>query len=585
MTSMASILKNNLPTFMRGLRGVPLNKIPGQIFAGFTLAALMIPLNMGYAEMAGLPAIVGLYAAMLPLLVFSIFADSKSLIASPDAPVTALIPTVLLYALGVNSSLAILAFDCALIFLLLWYFRLGFLANFLSYPLLVGFISGLGIDIFLRQLRRIMSVPPNAHQLVSDSFINTIFPVHEYWDKTAHNFINLIFDLVTQSPYANKYSVLIGVGTIVLVHLIKQFTPWLPGSLVAILLMTAAVDFFQLKEHGVQVMGIMEAGLPPIHLPAFNLHEFVALLPSAMIICAVTLAEGLLLTKRFSQMYGDRADVNQEIFAFGAANVAAGLTGSLVMGSSASRTAAMDFAGARSQIPSLVASLVVTITLIFFSNILALLPSAALAGVVASAVLGLIEIKKIKLLYRQRKPDFWLAMICLFSVLFIGIFNAVVVAFIFSLVLLVFQASKPLAGVLTKDKSGHFSLNADSDSRISENGVIIYQFNSALLFFNAAIFADGIRKAVEQANITGGQVVHFIVDASAIVDIDTTGASSFTDVLDFLEKQHIPLSISHANLHFIALLENYGLLNRIGKENFFVSNRLAIEAFEKSTGN
>ena len=163
--------------------------------------------------------------------------------------------------------------------------------------------------------------------------------------------------------------------------------------------------------------------------------------------------------------------------------------------------------------------------------------------------------------------------------------NAVVVAFIFSLVLLVFQASKPLAGVLTKDKSGHFSLNADSDSRISENGVIIYQFNSALLFFNAAIFADGIRKAVEQANITGGQVVHFIVDASAIVDIDTTGASSFTDVLDFLEKQHIPLSISHANLHFMALLENYGLLNRIGNENFFVSNRLAIEAFEKSTGN
>jgi high affinity sulfate transporter 1 len=584
MILISSLLKN-LPTFMRGMRGVPLNKVPGQIFAGFTLAALMIPLNMGYAEMAGLPAIVGLYAAMLPLLVFSIFADSKSLIASPDAPVTALIPTVLLYALGVNSSLAILAFDCALIFFLLWYFRLGFLANFLSYPLLVGFISGLGIDIFLRQLRRIMSVPPNTHQLVSDSFLNIIFPVQEYWDKTAHNFINLLFDLVTQLPYANKYSVLIGIGTIVLVHLIKQFTPWLPGSLIAILMMTAAVDFFQLKEHGVEVMGIMEAGLPPIHLPVFNLHELVALLPSAMIICAVTLAEGLLLTKRFSQMYGDQADANQEIFAFGAANVAAGLTGALVMGSSASRTAAMDSAGARSQIPSLVASLVVAITLIFFSNLLALLPSAALAGVVASAVLGLIEVRKIKLLYQQRKPDFWLAMICLFSVLFIGIFNAVVVAFIFSLVLLVFQASKPLAGVLTKDQYGHFSLNADSDSRISENGVIIYQFNSALLFFNAATFADGIRKAVEQANTGGGQVMHFIVDASAIVDIDTTGASSFKDVLDFLEQQRIRLSISHSNVHFMDLLENYGLLDRIGKENFFVSNRLAIEALKKSTTN
>lgn len=561
------------------MRGVPLNEIPKQIFAGFTLAALMIPLNMGYAEMAGLPAIVGLYAGMLPLLVFSIFADSKSLIASPDAPVTALIPTVLLYALGIDTSLAALAFDCALIFFVLWYFRLGFLSNFLSYPLLLGFISGLGIDIFLRQLRRIMSVPPNSHQLVGDSFLSAIFPVQEYWDKTAHNFINLLFDLVTQLPAANQYSVLIGVGTIVLVHLIKRFTPWLPGSLVAILLMTAAVDVFQLKEHGVEVMGIMEAGLPPIHLPAFNLHEFIALMPSAMIICAVTLAEGLLLTKRFSQMYGDRADVNQEIFAFGAANVAAGLIGSLVMGSSASRTAAMDSAGARSQIPSLIASLVVTITLIFFSNILALLPRAALAGVVASAVLGLIEVNKIKLLYQQRKPDFWLAMICLFSVLFIGIFNAVVIAFIFSLILLVFQASSPLAGVLTRDPSGHYSLD-DSSSLISEKGVIIYQFNSALLFFNAAIFADGIRKAVELANTNGEPIDHFIVDASAIVDVDSTGAASFMDVLDFLEKQHIRLGISHSNSHFMALLRNYGLLERITKENFFASNRLAIESFQ-----
>ncbi len=538
----------------------------------------MIPLNMGYAEMAGLPAVVGLYAAMLPLLVFSIFADSRSLIASPDAPVAALIPTVLLYSLGVDSSLAVLSLDCALIFFLLWYFRLGFLANFLSYPLLVGFISGLGIDIFLRQLWRIMSVPPNSNRVFDNYFLHTIFPIREHWDKTADNFINLIFDLISQAPDLNKYSMSIGIGTMILVFLIKRFTPWLPGSLVAILLMTALVDFFQLKEHGVHVMGYVEAGLPSIQLPIFNLHEFVTLFPSALVICAVTLAGGLLLTKRYSQMYGDHADVNQEIFAFGAANLAAGLTGALVMGSSASRTAAMDSAGARSQIPGLVASIVVAISLVFFSDYLALLPSAALAGVVASAVLKLIEVEKIKLLYQQRKSDFWLAMICLFSVLLIGIFNAVVIAFIFSLVLLVFQASNPLSGVLTKDSSGHFSLNIKEDAIVSQNDVLIYQFNSALLFFNATVFSDGIQNAIERVNSNEHKVSNLVLDVAAMTDIDATGAASLLDTINFLEKKNISIAISNSNIQFKTLLENYGLLERIGNDNFYATNELAIKA-------
>lgn len=571
-------LKGRLPTFLKGLHIASLKEIPKQVFAGFTLAALMIPLNMGYAEMAGLPAVTGLYAAMLPLLVFSLFADSRSLIASPDAPVAALIPTVLLYSLGIDSSLAVLSLDCALIFFLLWYFRLGFLANFLSYPLLVGFISGLGIDIFLRQLWRIMSVPPSSNRLVDNSFLKIIFPIQDHWDKTADDFINLIFNLISQAPDLNKYSAAIGIGTMMLVFLIKRLIPWLPGSLVAILLMTALVDFFELKEYGVHVMGYVEAGLPSIRLPIFNFREFVTLFPSALVICAVTLAGGLLLTKRYSQMYGDHVDVNQEIFAFGAANLAAGLTGALVMGSSASRTAAMDSAGARTQIPSLVASIVVAISLVFFSDYLALLPSAALAGVVASAVLKLIEIEKIKLLYRQRKPDFWLAIICLFSVLLIGIFNAVVIAFIFSLVLLVFQASNPLAGVLTKDSSGRFSLNTKESAKLSQNDVLIYQFNSALLFFNATVFSDGIQNAIERVNSSGHKISNLVLDVAAITDIDATGASSLLDVINFLEMKNIRLSISNSSTQFNILLDNYGLLRRVDGDNFYATNELAIEA-------
>lgn len=567
-----------LPSIFRGLTGLSAADLPREIFSGFTLAALIIPLNMGYAQIANLSPVLGLYAALLPLLIFALFADSKSLIASPDAPVVALIPTLLLFSLGMDGSLIALTLNCAFIFFLLWFFRLGFLFNFLSQPLLIGFISGLGIKIFLHQLYRIMSVPHDAHSPIDSSLINMIFPDSDSWLRNAHNFVLLVNKIIVQFPLSNWYSMLIGIGTILIIRLGKRYTPRLPGALIAIILMMLIVKAFNLEDYGVQILGFLKAGLPSFKLPPTQFDEYAQLFPSALIICAVTLSEGLLLTKRYSQLYGDKVDINQEIFAFGASNIAAGLTGALVMGSSASRTATMVSVGARSQIPSIVASLSIGIVLVFYSDVISMLPMAALAGVVANSVLSLVEVDKLRDLQRKHSADFWLAIIALLSVLFIGVFKAVIITFVLSAVMVVMRASRPLAGVVNKDSENQFFLaNEKSQPIITMPGILIYRFEFALLFFNATAFADGIHDAITRTlQKKETHIRLFILDATGIVDLDTTGASALEDTVKFIKNNGIQIAITHASSNLISLLHRYDLTGVISKEQIFTTNTQAI---------
>jgi high affinity sulfate transporter 1 len=507
-----------LPQFLRGIRGV--QGISKEIIAGVTLAALMIPLNIGYAQVAGLPAIVGLYAAIFPMIAFAIFATSRNLIASPDAPIAALIGGVLLALVPATDPLYVqysfaLALLCALIFFLFWFFRLGFLANFLSRAVLVGFISGLGIEVFTSQLKKIMGV-----------------------SIEAEGYFREVIALIASIPVANWYSVAIGVGSIVIIRLLKRFAPALPGALIALVIMTAIVALFGLDQRGVSVLGPVPSGLPTLTIPQIPWGDYLKLLPGALAVCGVTLAEGLLIAKKYAQKYDYKIDPDQEMFAFGAANVAAGLTGSFVIGSSASRTAAMDGAGAHSQIPSLVAAVAVAILLLFFAPLLALLPNAALGGIVANAVLSLIEVDELRELYRMRRSEFWIAVVCLLSVLVLGALPAVIIAFVFSTIAVVGRASRPQTSILREhpDGSGFYpevqaddtdDAPAQAASQAEEPldtlpGLIIYRFSSSLYFANAGLFADQVEQLVDVAAARGEKLEWFLLDASAVNDVDTT---------------------------------------------------------------
>lgn len=545
------------------IRGVSGSGLTRDILAGVTLAALMIPLNIGYAQVAGLPASVGLYSAIVPMFIFPLLATSRHMVASPDAPVAALIGTLLAteLALDPNTNVVQLALAQAIvaggIFFLFWFFRLGFLANFLSRAVLIGFISGLGIEVLISQIKKIMGV-----------------------SIEAEGFFAEIWQIFVSIPSSNWYAVALGVGTIIVVRLLKRFAPQVPGALIALILFTIVVAAFNLSAQGVSVLGAenVPSGLPRLTFPQLAIGDWLALIPGAIALCAVTMAEGLLIARNYAQKHGEKIDPDQELFAFGATNLASGVTGGFFIGSSASRTAAMDSQGTRTQIPTLVAGVVVALAVLFLSGFLAVLPNPVLAGIVANAVLKLIEIGELKELYRQRKDEFWIAMVALATVLLVGALFAVIVAFLLSTILVVARAAYPKTSVLAPAEDGDLYIGRGDSLTAGEEDFLVYRFGGALYFANANVFAEQTRALVTGAH----KPQWFVLDAEAIEDIDTTGADALRSLLDTLENQGTTFAITRATAPVPELLHTYELMERIGEEHIFRTNRDAEKAWRAS---
>jgi high affinity sulfate transporter 1 len=547
------------PAAFTALRGV--KALPQEILAGITLAALMIPLNIGYAQVAGLPPVVGLYACIVPMIAFALFSTSRNLVASPDAPISALIGGLLVALAAPNDPRYVqlafaLALLCAVIFFLFWLFKLGFLANFLSRAVLVGFITGLGIEVFTSQLKKIMGVS-----------------IH------AEGYFREVLELIRAIPVANLYSVAIGVGAIVLIRLLKRYAPKLPGALIALVGMTVIVAVFNLDQRGVSVLGQVPAGLPALALPQVSAGDYLALLPGALAICGVTLAEGLLIARKYAQKYGDKINPDQEMFAFGLANAAASLTGGLVLGSSASRTAAMDSAGARSQWPSLVAALVVAVVLLFFSGLLALLPNAALGGIVANAVLKLIEVDELKALYRMRRSEFWIAVVALLSVLVLGALPAVIIAFLLSLIDLLRRAAAPHVNVLAETAQGHL-VTSEPPAGQTEPGLVVFRFSASLYFANANLFVEEAKRLVETAQPA---LRWFVLDAESINDMDTTGAEAMEQVMELMKHRGITFAVARMHAPLREWMARYELLEAIDSRRLYRTNHEALTAFRQES--
>lgn len=545
--------------FFQGLRGLKGSNLPTEIMAGITLAALMIPLNIGYAQVAGLPATVGLYSAILPMVAFALLCSSRQLVASPDASLAAMMGSTLA-GLAAPSEPRYLQLTfavtllCALIFFLFWYFRLGFLANFLSKAVLAGFISGLGIEVLTSQVKKIMGISVEA----------------EGWFRE-------VFEMILKVVEANPYTVAIGVGSIVIIRLLKRFAPQVPGALVALLVMTLLVMQFNLDQQGVKVLGEIPAGLPSLTLPQISLGDWGRLLPGALAMAGITLAEGLLLSRSYAQRGGYTINGDQEMFAFGASNLAAGLTGGFAIGSSASRTAAMDSTGARTQLPSLVGAVVVALVLLFFTRQLALLPSAALAGIVANAVLKLIEVEELQHLFRVRRSEFWVAIACLVSVLVLGPLKGILIAFLLSLIDLLGRVSTPstavLAGVPGQDR---FVAASRYPEASPTPGLLIYRFSAPLIFANANFFEGQVEDLAETAQ---PPLQWFVLDGEAITDIDVTGAEALEQIIDWLEERSIDFAMTRVSGRLEERLQTYGLLTRISRQRIYASNREVTKAF------
>jgi len=568
------------PRPFAGLKGIKAADVPREVSAGITLAALMIPLNIGYAQVAGLPPVAGLYAAIIPLAVFALLTSSRHLVTSPDASMAGLVgaalvafaapgdPQRLQYAL----ALAVLI---GLLFFVFWIFRLAFLANFLSRAVMAGFITGLGIEVFTNQVRKILAAPHvgeaggalAAAERIKDAMASSV--------ETEGYFVELValFDSI---PHANLWSVAIGVSAFLIVRLMKRYAPKIPGALVALVLLTVIVAYFDLAAKGVGVLGAMPSGPPALTVPAIPLTDYLRLLPSALAIVAILLCEGLLVVRSYSSKYGYKVDGDQMLFAYGAANIAAGFTGSFVTGNSPSRSAAMDSSGAKSQLPSLVAAGTIAVVMLFFTDVLAYLPNAALAGIVANAVLSLIEVHELRELWRMRRSDFWIAAVCLLSVLALGPLRAVLIAFLLSAIDVIRRASRPETSALLEAPDGsHFAPAVSSDA-VSPSGLAIYRFGAPLYFANSALFLDEVEQLLDRAPTP---VRWFVLDAEAMVDVDTTGAGVLRQAITLLAERDVTFAVSRADRSFRSWLEKYDLMELIDESHFYPTNRHAAAAF------
>ena len=581
---MGAAHKIQWPTMFSGLRGISRADIPREISAGITLAALIIPLNIGYAQIAGLPPVFGLYAGIIPLAIFALFTSSRHVVGSPDAPIAAIMGAILIGLAPVGDPLRVqyalaLAMMCGLLFFVFWFFRLAFLANFLSRAVLAGFITGLGIEVLTNQARRILGAAHGegaglgaiAEQLHSsiDSSINT----------TGY-FAELIV-LLESIPHANFYSVAIGLGAFVIVRLLKKYAPKAPAALIALILMTLTVTVLGLDQKGVKVLGSLPSGLPSLTLPNIPLADYLRLLPGALAVVGITLCEALLLVRNCNRKHNTKADGDQVLFAYGMASVASGFTGSLVSGPSASRTAAMGASGSRSQLSSLVAAVVVALVMVFFTEELAYLPTAALAGVVASAVLNLIEVEELRELWHLRRSEFWVAAVCLLGVLVFGPLQGVIIAFLFATIDLLRRASRPGTWLLREAPDGSHFVPEEPGHAPDTSGIIIYRFGAPLYFANATLFEEEVEKLVIQA---AKPVKWFVLDAEAMVDIDTTGEEVLHQVLRWLANRGVTVAMSRANQPTTGLLARYHLLELIGTNRLYPTNRHAIAAFRQETG-
>jgi high affinity sulfate transporter 1 len=572
------------PKPFAGLRGTKVSNLPREISAGITLAAMIIPLNIGYAQLAGLPATAGLYAGIIPLVLFAIFTSSRQAVTSPDAPLTALLAATLIGFAPVGDPMRLqfalaIALLSGLLFFVFWRFRLAFLANFLSRAVLAGFITGLGIEVFTNQVRRALGVA-HAEGEGLGALATQIHDALATSIGTTGYFAEIIA-MIQSIPHANWYSVAIGVGTFAIVRLMKRYTPRIPGPLVALIVMTVIVAVFKLDGKGVSVLGTIPSGLPALTVPNIPLADYVKLFPAAIALVCISLAEGLLLVRAYDRKYGVKSDGGQVLFAYGVANVACGLSGSLCTGPSASRSAAMDDAGAGGQFPSLVAAGTIALVMIFFTDKLATLPIAALAGIVANAVVRLIEVGEFREFWHMRRSEFWVAAVCAISVLALGPLQAVVIAFLLATIDLLRRASRPSTWVLREAPDGSYLLPEKAGSAPDTSGLLVYRFGAPLYFANANMFEEEVEKLVTQ---TTTPVKWLVLDMEAMVDIDTSGAEVLHQVLSGLADRGVTVAITRANEPTAALLAKYHLMDLIGENRLYPTNRHSVAAYRQEHG-
>ena len=546
--------------FLQGLLPFDKERLAPDIVAGITLAALGIPEVMGYTKIIGTPVITGLYTLFLPVVVFAVFGSSRHLVVSADSATAAMVAAALT-SLSFTANTpryveltSLIGIVAAAILLLARILRLGFLADFLSRTVLVGFLSGVGVQVAIGELHGMLGIEKGGHGF----FRQLLFT----------------FEHLRDTHFPTLY---IALAVLAIIVAFELLAPRFPGALLAVIGMTAASAYFHWPDHGVLVVGAVPSGLPHLGIPHIAYSDVMIVLPISFSCFIVILAQSAATSRAYALKYRDQFNQNVDLVGLSLANAAAGCSSTFVVNGSPTKTAMVDTAGGRSQWSHLSTAFVVLLVLLFLTRPLSFLPNAVLAAIVFKIGVKLIDYRGLRQIQRAVPKEFALALLTAATVVIFGVEQGILLAVVLSLLHHVRISYRPRTGVILRNAANHWELLEEPlPGKMVAPGLVIYWFGTDLFYANVPFFAAQARRLVHDSP---SPVSWLVIDASAITDIDYSAGQAVMELQQDLSKAGVTLAMIVLKVLHKRKLERMGLVT----ERIYQSREECLAAYQAET--
>jgi high affinity sulfate transporter 1 len=546
----------------QGLLPIDKSRLATDIMAGITLAALGIPEVMGYTKIINMPVVTGLYTLLLPMLVFGLFGSSRHLVVAADSATAAIVAAALItLQIPPNTSsyvesVRMIAILAGGMLLLARIFRIGFIADFMSRTVLVGFLTGVGFQVAFGEIPHVLG-----------------------FDKGGgNNFVGQLIYTIRNIPQTDHMSLIISAITIGVIVLFEKFYPRFPGSLLAVLGMVIASAALDWEGHGVSVIGTVPGGLPAIGVPAITWAEILKLLPVSFSCFIVILAQSAATSRAYAIRYRDRFSENIDLVGLALANFSAGCSHTFVVNGSPTKSAMVESAGGRSQVSQLATVAVVIAVLLFLTKPLSLLPNAVLASIVFLIGVKLIDIKGLKNIYQAKPREFALAVVTAVTVIAVGVEQGILLAIVLSLLQHVRKSYQPNTGLIQHDPVEKWRIEKVTTGGFIEPGIVMYWFGAGLFYANANHFSEEIRQIVDGNK---PQIRWLAIDAGTMSGIDYSAGLTIKELDQDLAGMNVVMVLARINDDLKPDLDKLGLTELFGKERLFYSREACLDAFHQ----
>jgi high affinity sulfate transporter 1 len=530
------------------------------LLAGVTVAALSLPSAMAYAELAGLSPVNGLYALLLPTVIYVLLGSSVPMVIGPDGTVAMLVASAVLPLATAGSAraaelAAMLALLTSAVFLISWLLRLGWIADYFSRPVLIGFLHGIAITLVINQLPKILGLKVSAQD-----------PLPRLWE------------MIRELGQVNGATVLVSVVTLAVLFGFVRFLPVVPGSLVVVVGSIALSWAFDFAGHGIAVIGPVAGGLPRPTVPAPPLADVVKLIPFAVGVFLATFADEIMTARAFAGKRGEHVRAGQELLTMSAANAAAGFTQAFPVGASGARTAVSDSMGVRTQFAGLAAAGTIAVVLLFLTKPVQYLPQAVLGAVIVAAGVRIIDPDSWRALAAIDRFEVAIAAMTTVCIVVLGVLSGIVVAVGLSIIDTVRRSARPYDAVLGwVPRLGRYGDVAFHPNARVTPGVVVYRLDDRLFFANARYVKGRVREAIRAAPT---ETEWLVFDADAVSHVDSTGIEALDDLSRELRNEQVTLVVARAHSRLMEDIDASGLTETIGREHFYPTIRSAVEAYD-----